>query len=86
MNYELMAKLLIEKNNLKFSTHLIKQMELFDAGYLISSTDNLKFLIDIRKELAHNENAEGIKDLLHLIDKRIEELSEREFATNGLPN
>ncbi|MBN1620972.1 MAG: hypothetical protein JW871_00085 [Endomicrobiales bacterium] len=86
MNYELMAKLLVEKNNTKFSAKLVQNIKLLDAISLIYYIENVDFLRGLNQELLKDIETDSINRIIDLIIKRIVELEKREFCGNGIAN
>jgi uncharacterized protein YbcI len=85
MNYKLMARILLKKDNSRFGAVIVQKLSYPETEELIFNLDDMSFLNDIRTELIKDTDNSKAQQIVNLIDARLNELmlGRRE---NSLPN
>jgi hypothetical protein len=86
MNFELMAKLLKEKGDKRLSAEIIKRLNNQERHDLVLNIDCIDFLVEVRSELEKTVSHAEKEVIIHLIDKRINDIETVKYGTSGTLN
>lgn len=74
MNYKLMARILLKKDNSRFGAAIVQKLSYPETEELIFNLDDMSFLNEIKTELVKDTDNSKAQQIVNLIDTRLNDL------------
>jgi hypothetical protein len=86
MNFELMAKLLLEKGDLRLSAEIFKRLSIKERQDLVSNIDCINFLKNVKQELEKAVTYDDKEAIMTLINDRISAIAAVKYGCKDMIN